>query len=93
MIPPRSHDHLPIWAQHIRALRVQTGISQTGLGVAIGLDPGVASTRINRYEQGIHEPDYQTMRRLAAALNVSVVYLYCDDDQLAEMILAFRRST
>ena len=74
-------------------MRARTGISQTALGVAIGLDPGVASTRINRYEQGIHEPDYQTMQRLAAALKVPVAYLYCDNAQLAEMILAFPGKT
>jgi len=53
------------------------------------LDPFVASTRINRYELGVHEPDMATIERLAAALSVPTAYLFADDERLARMILAF----
>lgn len=32
-------------------------LTQEQLGIAIGLDEFVASTRINRYEKGVHLPD------------------------------------
>jgi len=58
------------------------------LGVMIGLDETVASARISRYEGGVHEPPISTARALAEALGVPLGYLYCDDDRLAEIILA-----
>ena len=63
------------------------GISQDKLGEKIGLDDAVASTRISRYENGIHEPPVKTAREIANALEVPLGYLYCDDDRLAEIIL------
>ena len=64
------------------------GIAQDKLGVMIGLDEHTASARISRYESGIHEPPLQTARSLAEALGVPLGYLYCDDDRLAQIILA-----
>ena len=64
------------------------GIPQDKLGVMIGLDESVASARISRYENGIHEPSVSTARALAEALQVPLGYLYCDDDRLAEIIMA-----
>ncbi len=64
------------------------GIAQDKLGVKIGLDETVASARISRYESGVHEPPIKTARDIADALNVPLGYLYCDDDRLAEIILA-----
>ena len=64
------------------------GIAQDKLGVKIGLDESVASARISRYESGVHEPPIKTARDIADALNVPLGYLYCDDDRLAEIILA-----
>lgn len=64
------------------------GIAQDKLGVKIGLDESVASARISRYESGVHEPPIKTARDIAHALDVPLGYLYCDDDRLAEIILA-----
>lgn len=64
------------------------GIAQDKLGVKIGLDESVASARISRYESGVHEPPIKTARDIADALDVPLGYLYCDDDRLAEIILA-----
>lgn len=63
-------------------------LPQDKLGVRIGLDEQTASARISRYESGIHEPPVKTARALAEALGVPLAYLYCDDDRLAEIILA-----
>jgi len=64
------------------------GIAQDKLGVQIGLDEEVASARMSRYESGRHEPPIKTARAIAEALGVPLGYLYCDDDRLAEIILA-----
>ncbi len=64
------------------------GIAQDKLGVMIGLDETVASARISRYESGVHQPPINTARSLAEALGVPLGYLYCDDDRLAQIILA-----
>ena len=64
------------------------GIPQDKLGVLIGLDEHTASARISRYESGIHEHPIKTARDMAEALGVPLGYLYCDDDRLAEIILA-----
>lgn len=63
------------------------------LGIAAGLDESVASSRVNRYELGIHSPVYPVALKLAEVLDVPVAYLYCDDDTLAEVILAFHRAS
>lgn len=49
----------------------------------------MASTRINRYEVGAHEPDMATIQRLAETLAIPMAYLFAEDDRLARMILAF----
>jgi transcriptional regulator with XRE-family HTH domain len=64
------------------------GIAQDKLGVKIGLDETVASARISRYESGVHEPPIKTAWDIAQALEVPLGYLFCDDDRLAEIILA-----
>lgn len=77
----------------LKAARLQAGLSQKQLGIVAGLDDFVASTRINRYELGIHKVDYPFACKLAAALSVPVAYFYADDDELAELILLFGKSS
>ncbi|KYP92090.1 hypothetical protein WB91_02220 [bacteria symbiont BFo1 of Frankliniella occidentalis] len=69
--------------------RVAKGISQKKLGIAAGIDEFVASSRINRYEKGIHQADIDTAQRLATVLNVPLAYFYAIDDDLAQIILDF----
>ncbi len=77
-----------VFARRLRQARLRVGIAQDKLGVKIGLDETVASARISRYESGVHEPPIKTARDIAQALGVPLGYLYCDDDRLAEIILA-----
>lgn len=77
-----------VFARRLRQARLRMGIAQDKLGVKIGLDETVASARISRYESGVHEPPIKTARDIAQALGVPLGYLYCDDDRLAEIILA-----
>lgn len=78
-----------VWRKRLKEARIAVGLSQKQLGIEAGLDEFVASTRINRYEQGVHAPDYLMATRLARALKVPVAYLYCDSDAMAQLILAF----
>ena len=80
------------WSRRLKAAREERGMSQRVLGIAAGIDPSVASTRVNRYEVGVHAPSYAIASKLATALDVPVAYLYCDDDGLAQLILAFHRA-
>lgn len=84
---------LPVYSRRLREAREALGISQRGLGVEAGLDEFVASTRVNRYETGVHQPDLQTLQRLAAVLGVPVAFFYAEDDELAKLIREFKRRT
>lgn len=55
----------------------------------IGLDEGTASARMSRYENGVHEPPYSLAQKIAELLGVPTAYLFCDDDDLAEVILRY----
>ena len=83
---------LPVYSRRLREAREAYGISQRNLGIEAGLDDFVASTRINRYETGVHQPDLQTMQRLAAVLDQPLAYFYAEDDELAAVIRKFHES-
>lgn len=55
----------------------------------IGFDEFSASARMSQYETGKHFPDPKTIKALADAVGVPMAYLFCDEDNLAEMILRF----
>lgn len=80
-----------IWGKRLKAARIAAGLSQKELGILAGLDPFVASTRINRYELGVHKADYRIAQLLANTLDIPTAYLYAEDDNLAELILAYHR--
>lgn len=65
------------------------GLTQAELGTRIGLTFEVASTRINRYEKGLHAPDLDTAELLAQELGVPVAYFVTRDPALAQAILGF----
>jgi len=88
---PRPPGAGALFCKRLRAARIAAGLSQKQLGIRSGIDPFVASTRINRYERGIHQADLQTANRLAEVLGVPLAYLFAQDDRLARMILAFRK--
>lgn len=78
-----------IFCQRLKAARLAAGLSQKQLGIRAGLDEFVASTRINRYEVGVHEPDLSMAQRLAEVLGVPLAYFYAQDERLARWILGF----
>jgi hypothetical protein len=59
---------------------------QASLRVA---DPRCQRNSVARPEVHKHAPDWLTVERLAAVLNVPVAYFYATDDDAAELLLAF----
>lgn len=86
---PQKISPLAVLSKRLEQARERKGLSQKQLGIAAGLDRFVASTRINRYERGVHQPDPVTIQRMADALGVPAAYLFASDERLARMILAF----
>lgn len=64
------------------------GMSQERLGIEAGIDEASASARMNQYEKGVHAPDVSLAIRLAEILSVPLAYLYCEEDDIAELLLA-----
>lgn len=80
-----------IVGKRIKELREELGWSQENIGVAIGIDESSSRARISRYELGVHEPPLPTARLIADVLGLPLTYLYCEDDKVAELLLALHR--
>jgi transcriptional regulator with XRE-family HTH domain len=80
---------ISIVARHLKEARLRAGLSQKQLGINAGIDEFSASARVNQYERGKHMPDLLTVTRLAAVMRVPTPYFYCEDDELAGLILKF----
>lgn len=82
------------WGARLKQARLNAGLSQKMLGIEAGIDAFVASTRINRYELGIHRPDLLTVRKLAKVLGVPVAFFFADeDDGIAELLLLYGKAS
>ena len=79
----------PPISKRIKELRIKADLSQKRLGILAGIDEFSASARMNQYEKGKHIPDFTTIARFAKVLKVPACYFYAEDDEMAEMILAF----
>ncbi|HBR0965591.1 TPA: helix-turn-helix domain-containing protein [Klebsiella variicola subsp. variicola] len=79
--------------ERLKEARNRAGISQRSLGILVGFDPSSASSRMNHYEKGRHVPDIDTLRRMAAELNVPLNYFFCDDQTTAELALLISQMT
>lgn len=84
-----SNHYNDIFCRRLKQARLASGLSQKRLGIAAGIDEFVASTRINRYEKGVHEPGTEIVQTLAEVLQVPLAYFYAEDDDLAELMLVF----
>ncbi|MBO9828780.1 helix-turn-helix transcriptional regulator [Xanthomonas sp. A2111] len=80
-----------IFANRLRDARQQAELTQEALGVAIGLAPDVARTRINRYEKGVNECDLRTAKRLASELDMPLAALYAETPEIAEAVTALTK--
>lgn len=77
--------------RRMRSRREELGWSQEKVGVLIGIDESSSRARISRYELGTHEPPVKTARLIAEALGVPLAYLYCEDDEMANLLLVLWR--
>jgi transcriptional regulator with XRE-family HTH domain len=80
---------ISIVATRLLEMRERAGLSQTQLGVKAGMNKFNCGIQVCQYETGTHMPNLWLMIRLAAALEVPVPYFYCQDPQLADLILKF----
>lgn len=83
----KGTEQLPVFAARLAQARERAGLSQKQLGILAGLDPSVASPRINQYERGRHEPQQKTAKQLADVLGIPPAFLYTEDALLAELLL------
>lgn len=80
---PRS-----LFAARLKQARALRGIaSQRALGVLMGLDKKLASSRVNRYENETSGIDLDGLGKLAEVLGVPMAYLVAEDEAIAEVIL------
>lgn len=75
--------------KRLKEARLAAGLSQKKLGIAAGMDEFSASSRMNHYEIGRHQPDFETLRRIAKILKVPVAYFYAESDDIALAIALF----
>lgn len=82
-----------LFGRRLREARLQSGIPQDKLGVIIGLDESCSSARMSRYENGVHEPSFKTIEKIALTLKVPVAYFFCEDDILAKIINGYHQTS
>ncbi len=86
---PRS-----LFAARLKQARELRGIaSQRALGVLMGLDKKLASSRVNRYETEVSGIDLDGLGRLAGVLGVPMAYLVAEDEATAAVVLALSKLT
>lgn len=65
---------------NLKEIRIRKGISREALACSVGY--GVSA--ISNYELGIREPNLDTLKKLASALEVSVDELLADPEPVKE---------
>ncbi|CAN0620168.1 Transcriptional regulator [Burkholderia multivorans] len=80
-------------AKRLKEARIRAGISQERLGILAGIDEMSASARMNQYERSKHVPDFGTVTRIAAALNLPAAYFYAATDDEADLLVRFHQMT
>lgn len=75
--------------KRLKEARLAAGLSQKKLGIAAGMDEFSASSRMNHYEIGRHQPDFETLKRIGKVLKVPVAYFYAEGDDIAAVIALF----
>jgi transcriptional regulator with XRE-family HTH domain len=82
-----STQHAVPLPKRLKEARLAAKMTQETLGIAAGLDEQVASARMSQYENAVHTPDFNFIRKIAKVLKIPTAYFYCEEDELAEIIL------
>lgn len=82
---------MSMFGKRLKSARQVAGLSQEQVGVQAGIEEESASTRMNRYEKGVREPAVEIVGRIAKVLDVPISYFYSEDDDEANLVLAFHR--
>lgn len=90
-MPSEPLESSNVVGRRMRSRREELGWSQEKVGVLIGIDESSSRARISRYELGTHEPPLKTARQIAEALGTPLEYLYCEDEDIAEILLALSK--
>lgn len=75
-----------IFAGRLKSARKAMGLTQTGVGLQMGLGEKTASARVNRWEKGVHPASLESAEALAEALGMPLAALVSRDDLMAEAI-------
>lgn len=74
------------FTKRLKEARRAAGLSQERLGLEIGLEPAVASARMNQYERGVHSPNLGTVQEIARVLRLPLAYFFCERDDEARVL-------
>ena len=86
-----KEDNPSPFTKRLKEARVNAKLSQKKLGILSGIDEFTASARMNQYEQGVHTPNYATVKHLAKVLNVPTSYMFEEDDEIAHMLMSYHQ--
>jgi transcriptional regulator with XRE-family HTH domain len=79
-----------ITGKRLKQAQKRAGISSLDkFGRMAGLVETGLSARLSQNFTGKHQPDLQIIKLLAAVVKTPPAYFYCEDDQLADLILKF----
>lgn len=70
----------PTFGTHLKELRLSRGLSQADLAAQIHIAPN----SVARYENGLREPDLDTIKTIALFFGVDFNYLLCCPNELAQ---------
>ncbi|PQQ37796.1 integrase [Photorhabdus luminescens] len=61
--------------KRLKAARLRANITQEKLGIAAGIDEKSARARVSQYENGTHQPTFETMCAFSKVLKGRVIFL------------------
>lgn len=78
-----------VFAARLKSVRKAMGLTQTGVGLRMGLGEKTASARVNRWEKAVHPASLESAEQVAEALGVPLPALVSRDDAMAEAVFGF----
>lgn len=73
--------------KRLKEARIARDMSHSSLGLLVGVD----DPTVHQYELGKETPDLLIVERLAAVLKVPEAFFFCEDDEIAMVIVNIPR--